>query len=120
MDAELRDGMVMSTLTVRRPSAISRSGATETLGAAVTFDAYGEVRDVFMGIGDTGAQRVTQHLFIVDALDVVASALVDLKDTDRFWIEGSDPSNAAFGKKPKLAAFKDPDTQEISHYEVRL
>ena len=122
MDAELKDGMLMSTINVRRATALSRSGATETLAAAVPLAAYEEIDRAYVPQGPQGAQRVTEHVLVIDAADVAASALSPavLFDTDRFWIEGHDPANGSFGKKGKVISYKDPSTQALSHYEVIL
>lgn len=121
MDAELREGMLMSTIHVRRPTSPSRSGASENLGDPVTLTAYGEVRRRWKP-SSAGGERVTEHFFVVDALDVAASALAPaLLDSDRFWIEGHDPAKVGFGRKPdKLVDYKDPDTQAVTHWEVSL
>lgn len=121
MDAEFKatPGFLNSTLTVRRATSIARSGQTETLGAAVVFACYAEKKSRY--VEGENATRVTEHFHVVDAVDVAASALLVLRDTDMFWIEGDDATKLALANKPKqVEAKKDPETGVLSHYEVIL
>lgn len=118
MDYDLR-ALLTSSITVRRATAKTRT-MSETLGAPVTLPAYYETR-VRHVPSSTGVERVTVSTCVIDAADVAASALITLSNDDRFWPEGTDPTAAAFGRRPAaVTTFKDPDTGILSHYEVTL
>ena len=118
IDADLK-ALFNGTLKVRRPVP-SRSGSSETLGSEVSLSAFVEPRTEYRP--GSQPERVTVHFVIVDDADVAASALVTLRETDRYWINGELSSNLALGKKGRIEGpFTNPErVTEKTHWEVTL
>lgn len=125
MDAELKAMLRMSTVVVRRVTSIAAGGG-ETLGTAVELTAYVEharanVDNGAAGGTSPGTARQTRSLLVFDAADVAESPLLELQEDDRFWIDGTDDEDPLFSRRPdRFFKAMDPDTGEISHFEVSL
>ncbi len=116
-----------TTVSIARVTAIGVGGA-ETLSAPVVVPAHVEHKREHWPNGAAGGAAVgtgrktrTEVTIAPEHLAAYAPALGELKEDDRFWVDGTSSADATFSRRPdRFFKAKDPDTGAVSHYEVTL